>query len=258
MFYRYIYKITYLPTKQFYIGKRKAKENCKPEEDFAIYYFTSASSNSWIKKSLKKNRELWNIEFLACNAKTDEELAKQEIEFLAPYFNGSKCINSLCLNVSNPYFQGGIDFSGHKHAEEYKRKMSEINSAENNPFYGKTHTEETKQKLSQIAKKRKHTIEECRKQSEFMKKNNPMHNSQFRKNYYMAIRNPELTAKRKEMFKGKNNPNYGNNWTDEMKQQMSEKKKGLKAYNNGVICVMARECPEGFVLGRLKKGGINK
>ena len=56
MFYRYIYKITYLPTKQFYIGKRKAKENCKPEEDFAIYYFTSASSNSCIKKSFKKNR----------------------------------------------------------------------------------------------------------------------------------------------------------------------------------------------------------
>ena len=79
MFYRYIYKITYLPTKQFYIGKRKAKENCKPEEDFAIYYFTSASSNSWIKKSLKKNRELWNIEFLACNAKTDEELAKHNL-----------------------------------------------------------------------------------------------------------------------------------------------------------------------------------
>lgn len=69
----------------------------------------------------------------------------------------------------------------------------------------------------------------------------------------MAIRNPELTAKRKEMFKGKNNPNYGNNWTDEMKQQMSEKKKGLKAYNNGVICVMARECPGGFVPGGLKK-----
>ena len=44
MFSRYIYKVTYLPTGQFYIGKRKSKEGCTPEEDFGIYYFTSACS----------------------------------------------------------------------------------------------------------------------------------------------------------------------------------------------------------------------
>lgn len=253
MFYRYIYKVTYLPTKQFYIGKRKSRENCKPEEDFAIYYFTSASSNSWIKKSIKKNRELWNIEFLACNAVNDEQLAQQEIEFLAPYFNGSKCIEPLCLNVSNPYFNGGVDFSGHKHTAQYKEKMRLINNGENNPFYGKTHSKETKEKISNSSKNRKHSKESKQRQSEFMKNNNPMHNPEFRKNYNMAIKNPKLLEKRKEMSIGENNPNYGNSWTKEMKENLSKKKKGLKAYNNGVICVMRKECPEGFVPGALKR-----
>ena len=38
-----------------------------------------------------------------------------------------------------------------------------------------------------------------------------------------------------------------------MKKKMSEKKKGLKAFNNGVVCVMRKECPEGFVPGALKR-----
>ena len=37
-----------------------------------------------------------------------------------------------------------------------------------------------------------------------------------------------------------------------------QKKKGLKAYNNGVICIMRKECPEGFVPGMLKRKKTNK
>lgn len=41
---------------------------------------------------------------------------------------------------------------GTKRSEEFKKKMSELRSGENNPMFGKTHTEETLIKLSESAK----------------------------------------------------------------------------------------------------------
>jgi hypothetical protein len=86
-------------------------------------------------------------------------------------------------------------------------------------------------------------------------------------------------AKKKigEAVKGEKNPNYGKQFSDETKKKMSEahlgkklsdetRKKlseakkeknnpafGTRWYNNGLVCVRARECPEGFVPGRLRK-----
>ena len=34
---------------------------------------------------------------------------------------------------------------------------------------------------------------------------------------------------------------------------LSEKFTGARYYNNGIICVRRKECPEGFVLGRLSR-----
>lgn len=259
MFSRYIYKVTYLPTGQFYIGKRKSKEGCAPEEDFGIYYFTSACSikNKWIIKSLKNNRELWKIEFLHKDIESSEKLAELEIKELAFCFDGIKCINPLCLNKCNPIFSPKVDVSGYEHTQEYKDYMKEINSKDKNPFYGKHHTEETKRRIGKKSKNREKSAEERKKSSERMKKNNPMFNPEYRKNYYMAIHNPEYRKKKSEMSKGEKNGNYGKRWTQEMKKSLSEKKKGLRAYNNGEICVMARECPEGFVLGMLKRSMRN-
>lgn len=51
----------------------------------------------------------------------------------------------------------------------------------------------------------------------------------------------------------------GKHLSDATKQQMSEAKRGntyvrgKRWWNNGVKCVRAQECPEGFVPGRLKK-----
>ena len=255
MFNRYIYKITYLPTGQFYIGKRKSKEGCTPEEDFGIYYFTSAGSvkNKWIINSLKNNRELWKIEFLHRDVESSEKLAELEIKELASSFDGLKCINPLCLNKCNPVFSSKVDVSGYKHSEEYKEYMHRINYKEKNPFYGRTHSEETKKKIGEKSKGRIKSFEERKKSSERMKKENPMFNPTYRKNYYAAVHSSEYREKKREQSRGKNNPNYGNYWTDEMKKSLSEKKKGLRAFNNGVICVMRKECPEGFVPGLLRK-----
>lgn len=43
------------------------------------------------------------------------------------------------------------------------------------------------------------------------------------------------------------------NMSDETKKKFSEVKIGMKFWNNGIKSVRARECPEGFEPGRLKK-----
>ena len=41
--------------------------------------------------------------------------------------------------------------------------------------------------------------------------------------------------------------------SDETRKKMSESKKGMRWFNNGKICIRAKECPPGFVPGRLRK-----
>ena len=55
----------------------------------------------------------------------------------------------------------------------------------------------------------------------------------------------EARKKMSEAHKGKQ-------FSDETRQKMSEAHKGKHWYNNGVKCIKAKTCPEGFVPGRLK------
>ena len=41
--------------------------------------------------------------------------------------------------------------------------------------------------------------------------------------------------------------------SEEHKRKLSEARKGLKLYTNGVINVFAKECPEGFYPGRIPR-----
>lgn len=45
----------------------------------------------------------------------------------------------------------------------------------------------------------------------------------------------------------------GYKWSDEAKAKVSKTRKQLKWYNNGVIQVRTKNCPTGFVAGRLKR-----
>ena len=55
-----------------------------------------------------------------------------------------------------------------------------------------------------------------------------------------------------ESMKGENHPMFGKQVSEETRQKLSEAIKCKHWYNNGVICVRAKTCPEGFVPGRLK------
>lgn len=72
--------------------------------------------------------------------------------------------------------------------------------------------------------------------------------------------NPERRQKQSDSMKGNIN-GKGHKCTDEWKRQQSERKKGntytkgRKWFNNSIISVMAFECPEGFVEGRLYQRG---
>ena len=93
---------------------------------------------------------------------------------------------------------------------------------------GKHHSEESRKKLSQ------------KKKGE----NNPMfgkhHSAETRKKMSEANKgkhiSEETCKKMSEAHKGKMKPTFG-----------------TRQYNNGVICVRAKTCPEGFVKGRIKK-----
>ena len=78
---------------------------------------------------------------------------------------------------------------------------------------GKHFSEEHKKKLSEAMKGQKHSEETKKKMSE--------------------------SGKGKKM-------------SEESKKKMSEAKKGMHWFNNGEKCVRARECPPGFVPGRIK------
>lgn len=99
-------------------------------------------------------------------------------------------------------------------------------SGNNNPFFGKHHDDEAKKKISEAVKGKHWSLSE------------------------------ETKKKMSEAMKG-NKRWLGRHHSEETKKKMSEAMKGrqntlgMRWYNNGVVTIRAKECPEGFVPGRL-------
>ena len=98
---------------------------------------------------------------------------------------------------------------------------------------GKHHSEETRKKISEANKG----------------ENNPRFGkpSTFKGKHHSA----ETRNKMSESRKGKNHPFFGKHHSEKTRRKMSKTHIGKHWYNNGVISVLARECPNGFVKGRI-------
>ena len=89
---------------------------------------------------------------------------------------------------------------------------------------GRRHSEEARKKMSEA------------KKGKYIGEKHPM---------YGKHPSEETRKKLSEAKKGKRH-------SEEAKKKMSLQKTGLRWYNNGKITIMAKECPEGFVPGRLR------
>ena len=115
----------------------------------------------------------------------------------------------------------------HRPAEE----LIFLTAREHNAFNkGKPKSEETRKKISEANKGKPKSEETKKKMSEA---NKGKHLSE------------ETRKKLSEAAKGKPK-------SEETKKRMSEAKKGMRFFNNGKINIRAKECPEGFVPGRLR------
>ena len=117
--------------------------------------------------------------------------------------------------------------------KEAAEAMSEANKG-NKYNLGKHRSEESKKKMSDAKKGNKYNLGKHR--SEETKK--------------------KLSEANKGKYLGKDNPFYGKHHSDELKKKLSEinkvRMKGMCWFNNGKINIRAKECPEGFVPGRIK------
>ena len=143
------------------------------------------------------------------------DISMDELKALGMYYNRpSDELIFLTVKEHNAFKKGK------KPSEETRKKLSEANKDKNNPFYGKRHSEETKKKMRCSWDYDKHFSEETKK-------------------------------KLSEASKG-NKHFLGKKHSEETKKKMSKAKKGTHWFNNGKICIRAKECPQGFIPGRLR------
>ena len=122
----------------------------------------------------------------------------------------------------------------------------------------KQHSTKTRKKMSE-AHKGKHLSEKTRtKLSEALKGEN---NPRFGKPAWNKGKHHTAETRKKisEALNSENHPLFGKHHSEETRKKMSEANKGKNHwtkgthwYNNGVKCIKAKTCPDGFVPGRLK------
>ena len=129
-----------------------------------------------------------------------------------------------------------------KDYEEAMKEAAEAKKGKPGPNKGKHPSEETRKKLREAKKGNKNALG-CKRSEEAKKKLKEINKGNKRALGYHHTE--EAKKKIRKVHKGKP-------LSAEHKNKLSEAKKGMRFFNNGKICVRAKECPPGFVPGRIK------
>lgn len=128
-----------------YIGK-DSHINDPNNNRHKSHYKPSNYDSQQINRVLQNNPSRYDYFILAEGNFSDNELSKLEQRAIDIFKTFRYDYPER--SVFN-FTRGGDGNSGYKHTQEWKDKMSERMSGENNPFYGEEHSEETKKKMRQ-------------------------------------------------------------------------------------------------------------
>ena len=159
------------------------------------------------------------------------DITADELKALDMYYNrpADELIFMTIYEHSRLHMKG-------KHLSEETRKK--IGSAQKGNKYalGHKHSEEAKNKIEEAMKGEK----------------NPFYGK-----HHSEDARKKMREARKGKHLGKDNSFYGKHHSEESKKRIGAinkvKMKGMRFFNNGKINIRAKECPEGFVPGKIKK-----
>ena len=145
-------------------------------------------------------------------------------------YASDETIEQLAKDYEAAMKEAAEAMKGKHRSEETKNKISESHKGEKNPMYGKHLSEEHKNKISETEKGKKISEESKKKLSEVKK--GQKHSEETKKKLSEA--------------------NKGKHLSEEAKMKIGAAKKGMCWFNNGKINIRAKECPPGFIPGRIK------
>lgn len=258
----YIYKFTDLTTNKIYIGKRE-----KPHFDSAYW----GSGKIWSQVLASVGRENIKREIL-CFANSRKELRELEIYYISQY-------NSTDPSVGYNIHKGGAGGNSLNN----KEKWSELHRGERNGRYGMPVSSETREKIGKANTGRRYSDEINKKKGRPGVPKPPGFGDKISKAQKGRVRSEieleyvrEGSKKTAEKNRGKITYNNGvkeirilptekppegfvKGGSPKRRQRMKElyestdNFKGRHWFTDGETEVYARNCPEGFIPGRLKK-----
>ena len=205
--------------------KHKYEVYCKNYQDIENY-----------EKALADNFKNWEVHHRLETHNSDGErrlvdITADELKALDMYYN-RPADELIFLTI---YEHSRLHMKG-KHLSEETRKKIGSASKGNKYALGYKHSEEAKNKISEAMKGEK----------------NPFYGK-----HHSDEAKERMSAARKGKHLGKDNPFYGKTHSEEFRKKIGEinkvKVKGMRFFNNGKINIRAKECPDGFVPGRIKK-----
>lgn len=155
----FTYYLLHKPTGLKYYGVRY-KKGCHPDDLWNKYFSSS--------KDVKQLIEQYGLQSFEVEVRKTFGNIKSAKDWEHKVLSRLKVISKKdWLNKSYGY---APSTSGFKYSEESRKKMSEWQLGENNPFYGKKHTPEAKAKIAEASRNRIHKDETRKKLSIASKK----------------------------------------------------------------------------------------